>query len=80
MGMESTSSSRRESYKYETTSRMTNTFIAPEKDTLEDMIKKTSYGLYAKRMGGGSVDPSTGDFNFAVNEGYLIVDGKLQSL
>ena len=44
------------------------------------MIKKTSYGLYAKRMGGGSVDPSTGDFNFAVNEGYLIVDGKLQSL
>ena len=60
MGMESTSSSRRESYKYETTSRMTNTFIAPGKDTLEDMIKKTSYGLYAKRMGGGSVDPSTG--------------------
>ena len=77
MGMESTSSSRRESYKYETTSRMTNTFIAPGKDTLEDMIKKTSYGLYAKRMGGGSVDPSTGDFNFAVNEGYLIVDGKI---
>ena len=78
MGMESTSSSRRESYKYETTSRMSNTFILPGKDTLEDMIAKTSYGLYAKSLGGGSVDPSTGDFNFSVREGYLIRDGKIE--
>ena len=28
-------------------------------------------------MGGGSVNPSTGEFNFAVQEGYLIEDGKL---
>lgn len=77
MGMESTSSSRRESYKYETTSRMTNTFILEGKDTLEDMIATTSYGLYAKSLGGGSVDPSTGDFNFSVREGYLIKDGKI---
>ena len=77
MGMESTSSSRRQSYKYEPTSRMTNTFILNGEDTLEDMIKDTSYGLYCKSMSGGSVDPSTGDFNFAVQEGYLIQDGKI---
>ena len=77
MGMESTGSSRRESYKYETTSRMSNTFILAGNDTLEDMIAKTSYGLYAKSLGGGSVDPSTGDFNFSVREGYLIQDGKI---
>ena len=73
----STSSSRRESYQYEPTSRMTNTFILPGNHELEDMIQSISYGLYAKKMGGGSVDPSTGDFNFAVNEGYLIQDGKI---
>ena len=77
MGMESTSSSRRESYKYETTSRMSNTFITEGNDTLEDMIAGISYGLYAKSLGGGSVDPSTGDFNFSVREGYLIKDGKI---
>ncbi|MEG0771568.1 MAG: metallopeptidase TldD-related protein, partial [Clostridia bacterium] len=35
------------------------------------------YGIYAKYMGGGSVDPSTGDFNFAVMEGYLVENGKI---
>ena len=28
-------------------------------------------------MGGGSVNPQTGEFNFAVNEGYMIIDGKI---
>ena len=28
-------------------------------------------------MGGGSVNPMTGEFNFAVNEGYLIENGKI---
>lgn len=77
MGMESTSSSRRQSYKYQPTSRMTNTYIANGTDSLEDMIKEISFGLYAKSMGGGSVDPSTGEFNFSVNEAYIIRDGKI---
>jgi hypothetical protein len=33
-------------------------------------------GLYCKSMGGGSVGP-TGQFNFAVEEGYLIEAGDL---
>lgn len=28
-------------------------------------------------MGGGSVNPITGEFNFAVNEGYMVEDGKI---
>ena len=35
------------------------------------------YGLYAKEMGGGSVNPATGAFNFAVREGYIIRNGKI---
>lgn len=77
MNSNSTASSRRQSYKFEPTSRMTNTFILEGNNTLEEMIQATEYGLYAKKMGGGSVDPSTGDFNFAVNEGYLIEHGKI---
>ena len=72
-----TGSSRRQSYKYSPTSRMTNTFFAPGKDTFDDIIAKTEYGLFAKKMGGGSVNPSTGEFNFAVNEGYMIENGKI---
>ena len=41
------------------------------------MIASTEYGLYAKRMGGGSVNPATGEFNFAVDEGYMIRNGSI---
>lgn len=78
MGMESTGSSRRQSYKYSPTSRMTNTYIANGKHTKEEIISNTQYGLYAKYMGGGSVNPATGDFNFAVMEGYIVRNGKIE--
>jgi TldD protein len=77
MGMDSTGNSRRQSYVYEPTSRMTNTFIAEGTDKNEDIIASIEYGLYAKSMGGGSVNPVTGDFNFAVNEGYIVRNGKI---
>jgi TldD protein len=77
MGMASTGSSRRESYRFAPTSRMTNTFFAAGKDKQEDIIAGTEYGLYAKKMGGGSVNPATAEFNFAVTEGYLIRNGKI---
>lgn len=77
MGMEVTGSSRRENYKFAPTSRMTNTYIAPGSNTPDEIISSTEYGLYAKHMGGGSVNPVTGDFNFAVVEGYLIKNGKI---
>lgn len=77
MNMKSTGSSRRQSYKFEPTSRMSNTYIAAGTDTFEDMLSGIEKGLYAKKMGGGSVNPQTGEFNFAVQEGYLIENGKI---
>ena len=77
MGMESTGSARRQNYSYTTTSRMTNTFIAEGPDSNDDIIASMEYGLFAKSMGGGSVNPATGEFNFAVNEGYLVRNGKI---
>ena len=75
MGMEATGSSRRQSYKYAPTSRMTNTYIAAGNDDPKDIIKSIDNGLYAKKLGGGSVNPVTGEFNFAVAEGYLVKNG-----
>lgn len=77
MNMKTTGNSRRQSYKFEPTSRMTNTYIAAGDDKPEDIIKSINEGLYAKKMGGGSVDPVTGEFNFAVSEGYLVKNGKI---
>lgn len=77
MEQPSTGSGRRESYKYAPTSRMTNTYIAAGKSAPSEIIANTPHGIYAKYMGGGSVNPSTGDFNFAVMEAYLIKNGKI---
>ena len=77
MNMPITGSSRRQSYAFAPTSRMRSTFIAPGNDDEAEMIASMGDGLYAKKMGGGSVNPATGEFNFAVNEGYLVKDGKI---
>lgn len=77
IGMEPTGSSRRESYKFVPVSRMTNTYIAQGIDKKEEIIADTEFGLYAKYMGGGSVNPASGDFNFAVSEAYIIRNGKI---
>ena len=77
MGMASTGSGRRESYRYAPTSRMTNTYIAAGKDSFENMVSSIDLGIYCKKMGGGSVMPGTGEFNFAVTEAYMIRKGKI---
>ena len=77
MGMAMTGSGRRQGYSFEATSRMTNTFIANGPDKNEDIIASMEYGLYCRKMGGGSVNPLTGAFNFAVTEGYLVKNGKI---
>ena len=77
LGMEPNGTSRRQSYKYEPTSRMSNTYIAAGKDDPEQIIKDTKLGIYVADFGGGSVEPTTGDFNFSASEAYIIRDGKL---
>ena len=76
-GYARTGSGRRQDYKYAPASRMRNTYIANGKDKFEDMIASIEDGIYAAKMGGGSVSPGTGDFNFSVSEGYLIKNGKI---
>jgi len=76
-GYARTGSGRRESYKYAPASRMRNTFIEPGTSELDEMIGSMDRGIYAAHMGGGSVQPGTGEFNFAVTEGYYAEKGKI---
>ncbi len=77
MECESNGSGRRQSYAFEPTSRMSNTFILNGDSTFDEIIAATQKGIYAKRLGGGSVSPASGDFNFACSEAYLIENGKI---
>jgi TldD protein len=71
-----TGSGRRQSHAFAAASRMRNTYIGAGPHTPEQLIASVDKGLYCKSMGGGSVGP-TGQFNFAVEEGYLIENGQL---
>ena len=77
MGREGNGSCRRQNYKYCPTSRMSNTYIENGKSTPEEIIAATKLGLYAVSFNGGSVNPSTGEFNFGCSEAYIIRDGKI---
>lgn len=78
MGMQPNGCGRRENYRFAPTSRMSNTFIANGQSSLEEMIANTEYGLYAANMGGGSVQPASGEFNFSVDKAFIIENGKLK--
>lgn len=78
-GHKRTGSARRQSYKFAPASRMRNTFIERGPHNLNEIIGSVENGLYARSMGGGSVNPGTGEFNFAVQEAYLIKNGKIST-
>lgn len=77
MGREGNGACRRQNYRFCPTSRMSNTYICNGKSTKEEIIANTKLGLYAVSFNGGSVDPTTGEFNFGCSEAYIIRDGKV---
>ncbi len=77
-GYKRTGSGRRQSYKFAPASRMRNTYIDRGDSNVEEMVADIDYGLFAKTMGGGSVNPSTGGFNFSVMEANIIRKGRIE--
>ncbi len=76
-GVPSTGNGRRQSYASLPIPRMRNSFILGGESRPEDVVSGTPSGLYAAALGGGQVNPATGDFVFGVAEGYLIEDGRI---
>jgi TldD protein len=76
INMERTGNGRRESFRHIPIPRMTNTFIAEGRSKPEDILSSTQNGLFVQSLSGGSVNPTTGVFNFTCREAYLIENGK----
>lgn len=76
-GTHSTGNGRRQSFRFLSLPRMTNTYIAAGESDPQEIIRSVQKGLYVKRLGGGQADVTKGDFVFSVTEGYLIEDGKI---
>jgi TldD protein len=77
LGQPASGNGRRQSYADVPIPRMTNTYVLPGDDDPEEIIRQTPRGLYAKWLGGGQVNPVTGEFVFGVAEGYLIENGEV---
>jgi len=65
MGQVPNGCGRRQNYRYATTSRMSNTYLEPGNDKIEDMIKSIDLGVYC---------------NFAVDTARLIEHGQIKHL
>ncbi|MDQ2679419.1 MAG: metallopeptidase TldD-related protein [Candidatus Eremiobacteraeota bacterium] len=77
MGVASTGSGRRQSFRVMPQPRMCNTHMPSGESTADEIIASTKRGIYAKTFAGGQVEISKGDFVFMVAEGYLIENGKI---
>ena len=76
-GYRPTGSGRRQDYTYAPTSRMRNTIVERGDTPREKLFEGIEYGLYASSLGGGQVKPGSGEYNFAVTEGFLIRNGEI---
>jgi TldD protein len=76
-GAEPTGNGRRQSYAHPPIPRMTNTSILNGASQAADILATTDRGVYVSSLGGGQVNPATGDFVFGVSEGFLIENGEV---
>ncbi|HEX7078231.1 MAG TPA: TldD/PmbA family protein [Candidatus Eisenbacteria bacterium] len=77
LGLRSTGNARRMSYRQWPLVRMTNTYIDRGASDPASLLSGITKGFYAAQLGGGSVDTTSGNFNFAVREGYWIENGRI---
>lgn len=73
----SSGNGRRQSYASVPQPRMTNSLVLPGESDPAAIIADVRSGLYAEGLGGGEVNPATGDFVFGITEAYLIENGEL---
>jgi TldD protein len=78
-GVPSTGNGRRQSYAHPPIPRMTNTYILNGSSDAADILSSTDRGVYVTNLGGGQVNPATGDFVFGVSEGFLIEGGRVST-
>ena len=58
---------------------MTNTYILNGTAAAADVLRSTDKGVYVTSLGGGQVNPATGDFVFGCSEAFLIENGEVKA-
>lgn len=76
-GIPLTGNGRRGSYRNLPIPRMSNTFLLPGEDSPDALLARVEKGLLVTKMGGGQVNPTSGDFVFQVTEAFLLEKGKV---
>ncbi|HKW51581.1 MAG TPA: TldD/PmbA family protein [Candidatus Eisenbacteria bacterium] len=77
LSMRSTGNGRRMTYRQWPIPRMTNTYIDRGVSDPSSLLNGITKGFYAAEMAGGSVDTTSGNFNFSVRLGNLIENGQI---
>jgi TldD protein len=72
-----TGNGRRQSYSDLPMTRMTNTFLENGPYDPQEIIASVRNGIYAVEFSGGTVDITSGQFNFSAEQAFLIEDGKV---
>lgn len=74
----STGNGRRQSYQHLPIPRMTNTYILAGEADPDGIVASLDRGILCRGMGGGQVNPATGDFVFGMTEAYLVEAGEVR--
>lgn len=77
MGRAATGNGRRQSYADLPMPRMTNTFLGNGSYDPQEIIASVRNGIYAVEFSGGTVDITSGQFNFSAEKAFLIENGKV---
>jgi TldD protein len=78
LGERPTGNARALNYRFAPIVRMTNTFIVPSTNSVEDLFKGVEDGLYVKNWYGGMTSMEM--FTFSAGEAYRIRNGKIEEL
>ena len=78
MGQAPTGNGRKQSYDHPTLPRMTNTYMLSGDREPEEILASVKDGVYAVSLGGGQVNPVSGDFVFECAEAYRVRNGKME--
>ncbi|MGV7208758.1 metalloprotease TldD [Oxalobacteraceae bacterium A2-2] len=76
MGCGVTGNGRRQSYADLPMPRMTNTFLDNGAYDPAEILASVRHGIYAVEFSGGTVDITSGQFNFSAEQAFLIENGK----
>ncbi len=77
LGFEPNGGARAESYGDVPLVRMSNTFIAPGKWSLDELLENMGNGIYLMGSRGGEVDTTHGSFQFNAKMGHLVKNGEI---